>query len=216
MKPRVSLKPQVGGKKSTTTPPKKILCWDCGKPAHKKGHHGCTQVGKLLHNPRDKKKITSAPKITRVPPANAPKTGEPDIRTSGNGFVEKYCSKCMHWRCGKKSHTTAEHKVGVRRQSRVAGENLPMTCNLIGSVDALLPTVETLVNNSDVSDIPLSTAIPAALTVANIEDELTKFFEWCFDSDTQIAALICNALLRSTRPIAGEVIFAPGTQPEQS
>jgi hypothetical protein len=215
MASRVPCNAQAGGKKSTTTPPKKILCWDCGKPAHKKGHHGCTQVGKLLHKPGDKKNFLPAPKGPRVPPADAPKTGEPETRTYANGFVGKYCSKCMHWRHGKKAHTTVEHKVGARH-SRLASENLAMTGNLIGAIDALPPTIEAVENNSDVSEIPLSTAIPAALTVANIEDELTKFFEWCFDSDTQIAALICNALLRSTRPVAGEVIVAPGTQPEQA
>ena len=108
---------------------KKKKCWDCGKEGEVKGHTGCTQKGKGLHTPKDSKTVYTNPgkgrngqkkrgQRTEKPdaPADAPKPGEPEVRTNIDGITEKYCAKCFlrQWRSGPKAHTTSEHRNGRR------------------------------------------------------------------------------------------------------
>ena len=49
---------------------------------------------------------------TSHPLKDAPKPGQPEVRTNANGKEEKWCSKCKkpRWRSDKGAHTTSEHR----------------------------------------------------------------------------------------------------------
>jgi hypothetical protein len=52
--------------------------------------------------------------MQKTPPADAPKPGQSEVRTTVDGTTEKYCTKCKYPQShqGPKANTTSEHHSG--------------------------------------------------------------------------------------------------------
>ena len=97
-----------------------IRCHDCGKPNVKKGHPGCTQPGKGLHVPSNKKNNGNGKSNNSSTPKKFPPTPGPndpkEIKFDGKDWI--YCEKCRKgkgsWyiKGSTKAHSTSEHRNG--------------------------------------------------------------------------------------------------------
>ena len=63
---------------------------------------------------------SSRPVTASPPSSDAPPQGAPEVQTTVDGIVEKYCTRCKNpqWRQGPKAHTTSEHRGGRPGQSQ--------------------------------------------------------------------------------------------------